>query len=668
MVVLRKRVPSQAAERLQASADSKRGPVDSSTPSLEREPVPPPTTSENERILVGNTKGLTIETKQPQEHGLGIQLYNDDPVQSPTTSMSQDYVQSPSRIAPSDSFFSSPTTMTSSDAFFRSSSTMTPSDGFFQTPATSVTSEDLIHSPTSVSSTEESPSLEKSKSKWTAAMEDARIFAGGLIRHPFESTKHFTILRHSHGLIYYKGSSTSIAITIFSDQPLPPDRRLWLQMKGWTGKTGMRAKALLRTNGSWINVTPSMKVDASQLPPMDERAWRRDINKFLDKAHKHKQLRKHAVRETAVVRVPFEAVDGYFRVVLTKEDNRAPMCPSPVFRVASTSMSMSSIKGASLSTLPVELGMKILQYTAKQAASNAVMPLGNTVRQQVSPYLPSFWVQEAASAAYGVTGVQGKVDAANYQFDCNRESLADGSPAQYIGLARPDIVGSDLGPDSPFPIRLNGRIVRGSGNSTALFGIPTSNLASLPDDIVAPLSGTYFGWALISPHDKSQEELHSSWKQSIISVAPCPYTAPTVAPKKTIKAYLIHDFSSPVDSDTENPHPQFFDSKISLVLMGYLRPCIPYSDREAFFYETVKDIAITRASLERDEWGPENSLEKINSAKSARSISDRYVDARKYGQRLVDRVPVHKVGIRTPSAGFKDREMFGNGGMYVVRG
>ena len=80
-------------------------------------------------------------------------------------------------------------------------------------------SPNLVQSPTSVST---SDSLSTAPSKWKTAMEDARHFAGGLVSHPFESTKHFSILRHSHGLVYYKGPSTSLAITLFSDKPLPP--------------------------------------------------------------------------------------------------------------------------------------------------------------------------------------------------------------------------------------------------------------------------------------------------------------------------------------------------------------------------------------------------------------------------------------------------------------
>jgi hypothetical protein len=65
------------------------------------------------------------------------------------------------------------------------------------------------------------------------AFRDVRHFAGGLISHPYETTKHVTMLRHSHGLVFYQGTSTSLAISIFSDAPLPPDRSLWLQNKGY---------------------------------------------------------------------------------------------------------------------------------------------------------------------------------------------------------------------------------------------------------------------------------------------------------------------------------------------------------------------------------------------------------------------------------------------------
>ncbi|MCJ1303262.1 hypothetical protein MMC08_006070 [Hypocenomyce scalaris] len=488
--------------------------------------------------------------------------------------------------------------------------------------------------------------------RWKDALEEARYFAGGLINHPFESTKHYSILRHSHGLVYYQGLSTSIAITIFSDRPLPPDRKLWLQMKGWTGKTGMKMKTILKSTGSWIDVTPAIKAEASQLPASDERAWQRDIKKFLEKAPK--ELRQHAVRETEVVRIPCDAGDGYFRVVLTGAHDKVVLCPSPVFRLASTSTSASSLKGASLSTLPIELGVKLLSSTAKTAAGNAVAPITTAVQSQISQYQPDFWTTEAGKVAYGVSGVQERVGSANQQYDKARDmSMVPVAFGPYDQYDRPDIVGDPSGPQPPYPVRLDSNVARGTGRSSKELGMPTANLSLPPDDLRVRLSGTYFGWASIS--SKAKEDISGGWKQAIISIAPCPWSPTTVAPRDVIKAYLIHHFRG----------QQFFAANISLIVMGFLRPRIPY-DRDSFLYETYKDIAVAQASLGRPAWGAEAALEQIAAARSGRSVTERYVDLRRQGQKAFDKVPLHKAGIRTPSASLKDRAL-GDGGIFVPR-
>jgi hypothetical protein len=117
----------------------------------------------------------------------------------------------------------------------------------------------LSSSPTSTADFTMSQSIVSSPMKRT--FEDARHFAGGLISRPTESTKHFTVLRHSHGLVSYQASNTTLAVSIFADAPLPPNRTLWLQSKGWSGKTGMQVKALMGVNGKWLNVTPTLAIE-----------------------------------------------------------------------------------------------------------------------------------------------------------------------------------------------------------------------------------------------------------------------------------------------------------------------------------------------------------------------------------------------------------------------
>ena len=501
-------------------------------------------------------------------------------------------------------------------------------------------------------------------------MEEARHFAGGLISHPFESNKHFSILRHSHGLVYYKGPSTNLAITIFSDKPLPEGRTLWVQRKGWTGKTGMKVKSLLNSNSSWIDVTPSERAEPTQLPPSDERAWQRDISKFLKKAPK--DIRHHIPRETDVLRIPASVEDGYFRIVLCAgEGSKNVLCPSPVFRVASTSASGSSIKGASLSTLPIEIGVKVLSSTAITAAGKVIAPVTSAIQGQLSQlkqYEPGFLAQEAGSIAYNATGVKSKIDNANQQFSQTRDMAPEsdhGNNGNYDELARSEIVGSADGPESPFPIRMAGKLAPGTGRSTVELGVPTMNPAISPEDIDHHLLGVYFGWASISAKASLQPGMLDTWHQAIITIAPCPYTAPSITPKKVVKAHLLHDFQ-----DTQL---QPLNVKISLLILGFLRPAPSTKselDRDWILNEITNDIAVTQASLspEREAWSAEACINQLKLAKNNRSMTKRCVDLCQSGQKQVDRVPLHKAGIRAPGAVQRDKMVVnGNGGVYVLR-
>ncbi|KAK3898966.1 hypothetical protein C8A05DRAFT_18526, partial [Staphylotrichum tortipilum] len=184
-----------------------------------------------------------------------------------------------------------------------------------------------------------------------SALSDARHFAGGLVPHPTESTKHYTILRHSPPLIFYRGPATSVSVTIFSapNHPLPADRTLWLQQRGFSGDSGMKIKALFNATDSWLHVTPATQVLAHQLEPGTERAWKRDIDKAAKRLFKEKGPKKaHVPRETHVVRIPEALEDGYFRLILctgkgtpystTESTSKCKtLCTSPIFRVASAS-------------------------------------------------------------------------------------------------------------------------------------------------------------------------------------------------------------------------------------------------------------------------------------------------------------------------------------------
>lgn len=506
----------------------------------------------------------------------------------------------------------------------------------------------------------EASSPSKTRTKFTTAAQDTSFFLGGLIKHPAETVKHYSILRHSHGLVYYKGPETSLALSIFSDAPLLGDRQLWLQVKGWTGNTGMKVKALLGVNDSWINVTPDKQVDATELPLLDERAWQRDIKKFIAKANRTQKT--HTLRETVVVRMPYEANDGYFRIVLTAADSKHVLCPSPVFRVASTSMSASTLRGASLKTLPIELGLKFAQKTATTMTFGAVASVVTTVKDQVASAAPLMQYASHAETAWNTIGAQDRIDDANDQYYARQTATIEGdlsatiqSSVKRIGI----MIGSEAGPVSPFPISLDGLVVKGTGSTTSRFGMPTCNLDDIAPDLLAPLpTGVYLGWALVQVKDKEYASLHEAWRHVVITIVYASTSTAKVAQRKVVRTHIVYKYPEDIS---------LIGSRLQLVLMGYLRPLVSVSEPELMLLEMTSDIAITHASLSRPAWGHEETMIRIKTQQSGKSVTDRLVDFKVAGQRQIDRVPVHRLGMRMDSYGMRDRGMHGNGGFWTKR-
>ncbi|KDN70618.1 hypothetical protein CSUB01_04479 [Colletotrichum sublineola] len=284
--------------------------------------------------------------------------------------------------SPGPHFPGPPTAQTFPMAAYRPSLSPTPPNNTmsFAPPPTS-------HAPSEEASTTDSQAAEKSF--WQTALEETKYFAGGLVSHPFEYTKHYSILRHSGALVWYRGPSTSVTVTVFSDAPLPPTRTVWLQQRGFSGSMGMNLKSLVGATTSWLDVTPSTRAAPADLPAADERGCQRDMKKFLKKAPRN--LAAHAPRETYVVRIPAAADDGYFRLVLCSGGNgnggggggggkRKVLCPSPVFRVASTSTDASVFRGASLASMPLEAGIKAGSVVAATVVNKYVGPVAAVVQ------------------------------------------------------------------------------------------------------------------------------------------------------------------------------------------------------------------------------------------------------------------------------------------------
>lgn len=492
--------------------------------------------------------------------------------------------------------------------------------------------------------------------------EEARHFAGGLMYHPIEFSKHYSILRHSHGLVYYRGSATSITLSIFSDQTLAKTRMFWLQPKGWTGHTGLKVKALVRSTSDWINVTPVNQISAYQLSATDERAWQRDIKQFQRKAEGY--TAKHKIRETVILRIPVDAQDGYWRILLCDEKKKI-LCPSPVFRLLSASSSPSSLRGASLGNLPLEIGASVLSQLGTAQVQGVISPITDSITnamQSAMPYQPGVLAQEAGTMAvdeaYTRSGAQERVEAANAAYDAARD-------ATYSPVST-DSSTVDSGPQPPYPITIASRIEPNIGRTSVDLGMPTVKLRSIPPDVSHKLSGYYFGWArLTTPQAQARPSKDSiTWYPSVISILPDVHSASSVIANvlKTATVYLIHDI------DTTN----LVGASVEVRILGFIRPhTLAHASAETGYDEPsaddallafVQDVAFAQDILEREGWDADAGQNQ-----SDIDWTDRYVASRTNLMKQIDRIPTTSMGIRTARDTLKDRAV-GTGGVFVVRG
>lgn len=481
--------------------------------------------------------------------------------------------------------------------------------------------------------------------KVKTAYNTTRHFAGGLISHPVQSTKHFSILRHSHGLVAYRGHRTNVAITLFADDPsqVPSDRTIWLQSRGWTGNRGMAIKTALGRTKLWTDVTPQAYISADQVKPTDEKAWQRDISQFLRKAGQQDKFARRMVVQTCIVRVPVITTDGYFRLMVC-DARKKVLCPSPVFRVASLSTSSASFRGASLRTMPLELGIKALSTFASNAASSGTAPIVSVINNRLGTIGSSVLSYGASDAATKAENAYTTRSPDEYE-----EVRGDTVPrAETEPEAKPAVVGPASGPEAPYPVQFSGKVVRGVGKSNIETGLPTANLSGVRDEIKTRLSGIYFAWASIQ---QSKSIASETWRPALIFARPAD-GVPGVAPKKILRAYIIEDFDG----------VEFYDAKLSVLVMGFVRD---WDDAylEQLHEEATVDALLAKQSLERPAWQAEATLKLM---RSQTSLSDKFSDTRKLGQRQIDRIPFETFSIRMSTAKLKD-SVLGKGGLCIDR-
>ncbi|KUM57818.1 hypothetical protein ACN42_g9356 [Penicillium freii] len=440
----------------------------------------------------------------------------------------------------------------------------------------------------------------------------------------------------------------------------------------------MQFKSFLRLRDSWLDVTPGMPLRADQATPDDERAWQRDIKKFRKKAPPRPRD-THQLRETAVVRIPAEAGDGYFQLVLCQGLKKKVLGNSPVFRVLSTSTAPSSIRGASLSTLPLEVGAMIVSLYAQTAARTAAGPAAMAIQAKAAPFQakaaairPSWVTKSAVQKAYTTSGIENRVG-----------GIINGTNGpigrSQINVAAPEIAGSspvsiDVGPQPPFPMTFKARC---QTDQTSLPNnpedLPKLSLIRMPDWVTEQLRGYFFGWARFDT-GPSKGSSTSEWCPAILSVrALDPLQAVRVnlaqISKRVVAIRLLEDV--PLQT-----------SKIEIRVLGYLRAEIPpptgttskelaeaqAAAAEAALLADVYDASVVQDTLAHPAWAAEHPA--ISDLQQNSSWIDRtvegYTNIITRGQKLVEQVPLHLVGVRSVTDELRESQVAVNG-FYIVR-
>ncbi|KAG9567827.1 riboflavin kinase, partial [Aureobasidium melanogenum] len=146
---------------------------------------------------------------------------------------------------------------------------------------------------------------------------------------------------------------------------------------------------------------------------------------------------------------------------------------------------------------------------------------------------------------------------------------------------RDTIVGPDSGPEPPFPLKLNGEVVKGFGRGSKELGIPTANipLSGLTvgghDDIE---SGVYYGYCSLSSTSRIYPQ--------VMSIGWNPFYKNTV---RSVEVHVLEKF----DAD-------FYGAHMNLVILGFIRPEYDYVSKESLIEDIEFDVAVARRCLERE--------------------------------------------------------------------
>ncbi|KLU88632.1 riboflavin kinase, partial [Magnaporthiopsis poae ATCC 64411] len=167
-----------------------------------------------------------------------------------------------------------------------------------------------------------------------------------------------------------------------------------------------------------------------------------------------------------------------------------------------------------------------------------------------------------------------------------------------MATSRPLIVGPDSGPEPPYPLKMEGKVISGFGRGSKELGIPTANLpvdASATPWIAEAKSGVYFGWASLNlPASHPQASTTGTGTSTyavfpmVMSIGYNPFYKNTV---RSAEVHVLHRF----DAD-------FYGAHMRLLILGFVRDELDYSTLDALVKDINLDCDVARNSLDRDAW------------------------------------------------------------------
>nr|CAG8611273.1 3027_t:CDS:2 [Entrophospora candida] len=119
---------------------------------------------------------------------------------------------------------------------------------------------------------------------------------------------------------------------------------------------------------------------------------------------------------------------------------------------------------------------------------------------------------------------------------------------------RPLIVGQEV-PETPYPVKMKGEVIKGFGRGSKELGIPTANLPETSFEEICKCMepGIYYGWA---------QEVH-----------------------------IMHEFSE-----------EFYGKELRVIVLGYIRPERDYISVDSLIQDINFDIKVAENSLARDSY------------------------------------------------------------------